>query len=314
VARAYRAGTLTSEGPTEQDPRRGRRRRLTPSPQRSGVARLTAGPRAYGWCRTRWRWATVALEVQARRGGPGPAEALRRGRHARGWAWKRAKLAAKGDGPQRVEKLARLRVVVDHLPATAARCFAGELDIPLVPTGGSRWLPQGDQVEVLTPGSNAKRDWAGAWEMRTGPVIPRGWWRKAQGLVLGLPQARGRASPVARCARPYGAVDNDKIPNAQAVAQGRAAPPRCEALCLPTSCPKASPSERACGEVHDKGARNQRRKRLWAGGRAVGQPLSSNGPGHSEVSELYSPPEVTAALQDLRPAERAPEEIAQLAA
>ena len=35
--------------------------------------------------------------------------------------------------------------------------FADELDINLLPKVGYQWMPKGEQVEVLTPGTNAKR-------------------------------------------------------------------------------------------------------------------------------------------------------------
>jgi transposase len=77
VVRAYRAGTLTFDDPAEEDVRRIRLRILTPSLKRSVVALLKTVPRAYGWCRTRWSCATLALEVQARRGVRVSAETMR---------------------------------------------------------------------------------------------------------------------------------------------------------------------------------------------------------------------------------------------
>ena len=40
--------------------------------------------------------------------------------------------------------------------------FADELDINLLPKVSSHWMPKGDQVEVMTPGTNEKRYLAGA--------------------------------------------------------------------------------------------------------------------------------------------------------
>jgi transposase len=136
VARAYRAGTFTCDDPTEENTRRRRWRSLTPSRKRSVLALLKTVPRTWGWCRTRWSCATLALEVQARRGVWVSAETMRRWLHELGWVWKRAKLAAKDDDPQRVAKLARSRSVFEHLPAQAALFFADELDIHLLPKVG----------------------------------------------------------------------------------------------------------------------------------------------------------------------------------
>jgi transposase len=314
VVKAYRAGRLPFDDPAEEDAKRARLRSLTPSLKRSVLALLKAAPRAYGWCRTRWSCATLALEVHARRGVQVSAETMRRWLHELGWVWKRAKLAAKDDDPRRVEKLARIRAVFEHLPAKAALFFADELDMPLLPKVGYQWMPKGEQVEVLTPGTNEKRYLAGALDMRTGTVIQRVWWRKTHGLFLDLLQALDRTYPAARFTHLYVVVDNYKIHKAQAVEQWLAAHPRFELLFLPTYCPKASPIERAFGDVHDKCTRNHRRKRLWALVKDVEQHLCVNGPWHYELSELYYTPEVTAALQNLLPAEPASAELSQLAA
>jgi hypothetical protein len=77
--------------------------------------------------------------------------------------WNRAKLAAKDDDPQRVEKLARIRYTLEHLPAGAVLFFAGELDISLLPKVGYQWMPKGEQLEVPDPGTNEKRYLAGAF-------------------------------------------------------------------------------------------------------------------------------------------------------
>jgi transposase len=314
VVRAYRAGTLTCEDPTEEDPCRRRLRILTPSLKRSVLALLKTVPRACGWCRTRWSCATLALEVQARRGVQVSAETMRRWLHELGWVWKRAKLIAKDDDPQRVEKLARIRSVFEHLPAKAALFFADELDISLLPKVGYQWMPKGEQVEVPTPGTNEKRYLAGALDMRTGTIVHRVWWRKTHGLFLDLLQTLDRAYPALYFTHLYVVVDNYKIHKARAVEQWLAAHPHVELLFLPTYCPKASPIERAFGDVHDKCTRNHRRKRIWHLVHDVEQHLQVNGPWAYVLSDLYYTPEVTAAVEALRAAETTQEESSQLAA
>jgi transposase len=314
VVKAYRAGTLTFADSTEGKPGRARVRSLTPSLKRSVLALLKTMPRAWGWCRTRWSCATLALELQAHRGVQVSTETMRRWLHDLGWVWKRAKLAAKDDDPQRVEKLARIRLVFERLSARAALFFADELDIPLLPKVGSQWMPKGEQVEVLTPGTNEKRYLAGALDMRTGMIWHRVWWRKTHGLFLDLLQALEQAYPPGRFTHLYVVLDNYKIHKAQAVAQWLAAHPRFELLFLPTYCPKASPIERAFGDVHDKCTRNHKRKQLWAVVQDVEQHLQVNGPWRYELSEIYYSPAVTAAVQALLLAETPPGELSQLAA
>src|SRR5262245_37483651 len=79
VVRAYRAGDLKwleeGEG-TGNLP--AQRTGLSPTLSRSVLAILQIAPRACGWCRTRWSCATVALELQARRGVAVSAETVRR--------------------------------------------------------------------------------------------------------------------------------------------------------------------------------------------------------------------------------------------
>ena len=313
VVKAYQAGTLTFDDSSEAAGQT-RVRTLTPSLKRSVVALLKTVPRACGWCRTRGSCATLALEVQARRGVVVSAETMRRWLHELGWVWKRAKLAAKDDDPQRVEKLARIRSVFEHLPTKAALFFADELDIHLLPKVGYQWMPKGEQAEVLTPGTNEKRYLAGALDMRDGTIVHRVWWRKTHGLFLDLLQTLDRTYPVAQFSHLYLVVDNSKIHKAQAVEQWLTAHPRFELLFLPTYCPQASPIERAFGDVHDKWTRNHKRKQLWALVSDVDRHLSVNGPWRYELSEIYYTPEVTAALQALLAAQTAPEEISQLAA
>jgi transposase len=314
IVKAYRAGGLTFDDPTAEDAGRAWVRRLTPTLKRSLVAILKAVPHACGWCRTRWSCATLALEVQTRRGLRVSAETVRRWLHELGWVWKRAKLVAKDDDPQRVEKWARIRSVFEPLATTAALFFADELDIGLLPKVGYQWMPQGEQLEVLTPGTNENRYLAGALDMRTGMIVHRVWWRKTHGLFLDLLQALDRASPATHFTHLYVSADNYKIHKAQAVEQWLAAHPRLELLFLPTYCPKASPIERAFGDVHDKCTRNHTRKRRWHLVRDVEQHLQVNGPWAYALSELYYTPEVTAAVQGLVTAETTQEESSQLAA
>ena len=315
VVRAYRAGEL--EGMLAEDtPGRlpGRQTGLTPALQRSVLAILKAVPRACGWCRTRWSCATVALEVQARRGLGVSAETVRRWLQELGWEWQRAKLVAKDDDPQRVEKLARIRYTFAHVRAGAALVFADEWDISLLPKVGYQWLPKGEQVEVLTPGTNEKRYLAGALDITTGTTQHWVWYRNTTGLFLDLLVTLERAYPAREFSCLAVVVDNSTSHYAGEVEKWLGAHPRFQLLFLPTYCPKANPLERAFGEVHDKCTRNHTRKRMWPLVRDVEQHLQVNGPWPYVLSEIYYTPEVTAAVQALRATETAQQEISQLAA
>jgi len=315
VIKAYRAGGLEgafvgegAEGGQAQRPV------LMPGLKRSVLAILHAVPRACGWCRTRWSCATVALELQARRGLVVSAETVRRWLHEVGWEWKRAKLVAKDNDPKRVEKLARIRSAFEQMRAGVALFFADELDISLLPKVGYQWMPKGAQVEVMTPGTNEKRYLAGALEVTTGTIEHCVWYRKTTGLFLDLLNTLDRAYPASAFTHLSVVADNAKIHHAGEVEKWLAAHPRFELLYLPTYCPRANPIERAFGDVHDKCTRNHTRQRLWHLVQDVKQHLHGNGPWRYALSDLYYTPEVTAAVQTLRAAEPAQEEISQLAA
>jgi len=314
IVRAYRAGTLTFEETAEHAPQQRRLRLLTPSLKRSVPALLKTTPRADGWCRTRWSCATLAVEVQVRRGIRGSAATLRHWLHELGWEWKRAKVAAKEDDPERVEKWARIRVAFERRRAGVALCFADELDISLLPKVGYQWMPKGEQGEVRTPGTNEKRYLAGALELTPGTITHCVWYRKQTGLFLDLRETLDRTHPAPLFSHLTVVADKAKIHHAQKVQQWLAAPPRFEVLYLPTYCPRATPIERAFGDVHDKGTRNHTRKRMWHLGQDVKRHLRSNGPWRYALSEIYYTPEVTAAVETLQTADSSLAALSQLAA
>jgi transposase len=270
---------------------------FTPSLRRSLLALLKKSPMAYGWCRTRWSCATLALQLQVQRGIRLSAETVRRCLHALDWVWKRAKLAAKDSDPERASKLARIRSVCEHLGPREALLFADELDLHLLPKVGAQWMPRATQVEVMTPGRNEQRHLAGALDLRTGRVHYRLWFRKVTGLFLDLLDLLNRVYPARRWDRIYVVADNDKIHKAILVQHWLQQHPRLQLLFLPTYCPRANPIERCFGDLHDKVTRNHRRQRMRDLVAAVKRHLQQNGPWHYQLSELYQETEVTKALR-----------------
>jgi transposase len=282
---------------------------LLPTLRRSLLALLKAPPRASGWCRTRWSCATLALTLQAKRGIIVSAETMRRWLHEIGWVWKRAKLVAKDDDPQRVDRLARIRFVCEPLKQGEALVFADELDIHLLPKVGCAWMPTGTQLEVMTPGQNQQAYLAGALDRTTGNLLHCVGPRQTNTLCRDLLGHVEASDPTPRYTRIYVVVDNDKIHKAKAVEQWLAAHPRFTLLWLPTYCPRANPIERAFGDVHDCCTRNHQRKRLPDLVADVEDHLRLNGPWPYKLSELYYEPAVTAAVEKI-----ASEEHTQVAA
>jgi transposase len=273
---------------------------LAPSLQRSLLVLLQKPPATFGWCRTRWSCATLALSLEARRGLRVSAETVRRWLQRMGWRWKRAKLVAKDNDPQRATKLAAIRLAVETLRPRQALLFVDELDIQLLPKTGYQWMRKGTQTEVLTPGKNEKQYLAGGWDFRTGVIHYCFGERKTNALFRNLLDTIQTRYPAQRYERVYLVADNYRVHKAQAVQQWLAAHPRFELLWLPTYCPKANPIERVFGDTHDKVTRNHKRKRLRALVADVGRHLDRHGPWPYQLSRLYQEPEITAALQTLR--------------
>jgi transposase len=270
---------------------------LTPSLQRSLLALLQKTPAVYGWCRTRWSCATLALQLQMQRNIGLSAETVRRCLHALGWVWKRAKLVAKDTDPERASKLARIRCVYERLGERETLLFADELDLHLLPEVGSQWMPQGTQVEIMTPGKDERRYLAGALDVRTGQVHYCLWFRKMTGLFLDLLNVLDRAYPARRWDRIYVVADNGKIHKAAAVRHWLEQHARFQLLFLPTYCPRANPIERCFGDLHDKVTRNHRRKRMRDLVDDVRRHLAQNGPWHYQLSEIYYAADVTQASE-----------------
>jgi putative transposase len=216
-----------------------------------------------------------------------------------GWVWKRAKLVAKDTDPQRVERLARIRWVFEHLQAWETLVFADELDIALLPKVGSAWMPIGTQVEVMTPGQNEKHYLAGALDVATGSLRYCLGARKTNALFRDLLSVLDTTYPPTQYQRLYVVVDNYKIHKAKAVGQWLERHPRFALLFLPTYCPRANPIERAFGDVHDKCTRNHTRKRLRNLVKDVQQHVQVNGPWHYKLSQIYYESDVTAAMENM---------------
>lgn len=272
---------------------------LTPSLKRSLLALLRAAPEVYGWCRTRWSCATLAAQLKVNRGLDVSAETLRRYLAELGYVWKRAKLVAKDDDPQRVEKLARIRWIIEHLTPKHLLLFVDELDIQLLAKVGYQWMARSEQEEVMTPGQNQKRYLAGALDIVTGKIVHCIWYRKVTGLFVDLLKIIDESYPVQNYTRIYLVADNYKIHKSKAVEKWLKGHPRFEILYLPTYCPKANPIERAYGDVHDKCTRNHKRKRIWELIEDVRRHFRVNGPWKYKLPDIYYEPEVTAAVEKM---------------
>ncbi len=271
---------------------------------RSLGALLKRAPAAYGWCRTRWSCQALALQVAATRGLRVSRETIRRTLHQLDYRWKRARHVARDDDPQRTQKLARIRHLVETLPRNAAFFFADELDIALLPKLGYEWMRRGTQREVMTPGKNEKSYLAGALNVVTGKLLHVVGERKDRFLFIELLKRIERACPATTCAKIYVVADNYGIHKASAVVAWLAQHPRFEVVWLPSYCPRANPIERAFLDVHDKCTRNHKRTHIAELVGDVVWHLKRNGPWRYKLSEIYNEAEVDRAVIELSAAEK----------
>ena len=297
IVRAYQAGTLgwtaDAEGTLGAPVRT---TVLMPWRQRSLRALLKAAPRTYGWCRTCWSCATLAMQLHTKHGIAVSAETVRRWLHELGWVWKRAKLVAKDTDPQRVERLACIRWHFEHLRAQDVMVCADELDIHLLPKVGYTWRPKGAREIVMTPGQHAKHYLAGALNLATGQVVHCLGLRKNNELFRALLTRLDQTYPAPRIQHIYVVVDNYSIHKAKAVEQWLGSHPRFTLLFVPTYCPRANPIERLFGDVHDKCTRNHKRKRLYTLIKDIERYMQEHGPWQYQLSQVYYEPAITAAV------------------
>ena len=190
---------------------------LLPWRRRALGALLKTPPRAYGWCRTRWRGATLAAPLKVKHGMDVSAWTVRRWLHEMGWGWKRAKRRAKDDDPARIDRLARIRFQAEHLQGQERMVFADERDSHLWPKVGAAWMPKGRQEEVLTPGKNDKHYLAGALRLDTGQVLHGLGPRKNNGLFRDLLTLLAQTYPAPGVKRIDVVVDNYGMHKARAV-------------------------------------------------------------------------------------------------
>ena len=142
---------------------------------RSSVSRIVRAYRAgtLGWTVDKKKKkldGTLAAQLSAKHGIGGSAETVRRWLHELGWVWKRAKLIAKDTDPQRVARLACIRLHFERLGARDVMVLADARDSHLLPNVGYAWIPKGARELVMTPGQNAKQYLAGALNLSTGKL------------------------------------------------------------------------------------------------------------------------------------------------
>jgi putative transposase len=128
-------------------------------------------PRSFGFFRSRWCCAVLALLLWRQYGVHTSRETVRRWLHQAGIVWRRPRPVLRRPDPNRPAVYEALRALLLHLPDDETVVFQDEVDVALNPKIGCMWMPRGRQAEVVTPGNNAKGYLAGSLHWRTGKLF-----------------------------------------------------------------------------------------------------------------------------------------------
>lgn len=128
-------------------------------------------PRDFGFFRTRWSCALLALLLWEQERIRISAETVRRGMRQMEFVWRRPRPVVGLHDPDHDAKLRKIKRLISSLPADETAVFQDEVDINLNPKIGACWMVRGEQAEVVTPGNNEKRYLAGSLHWRTGQLL-----------------------------------------------------------------------------------------------------------------------------------------------
>jgi len=151
----------------------------------------TLTPREFGYCRSRWCCATLAVVLWDVHRVKLSDETVRRLLHGQGMVWRRPRPVPGRSDPHRAWKLRKIRELLRDLPEDEAAVFQDEVDLNLNPDIGCMWMERGGQAEVVTPGTNVKRYLSGSMSWRSGElVVTQGAKRDAELFVRHLDDLR----------------------------------------------------------------------------------------------------------------------------
>ena len=220
----------------------------------------TRTPRDFGYCRSRWCCATLAVVLYDTHRVTVSAETVRRCLRAQQMVWRRPRPVLGPTDEQRRWKLRKIRELLRDLPADEAAAFQDEVDLNLNPDIGCMWMEKGQQATVVTPGNNVRRYLAGSMSWRSGElIVTQGTRRNAELFVRHLDDLR-------RAFRHYRKVhvicDNARfhtILGSKVVRQYMAQHgDRIVLHYLPAYSPQDNPIERVWWHLHEQITRNHR--------------------------------------------------------
>jgi len=215
-------------------------------------------PRDFGYLRSRWCCATLALVLWNRHSVKVSAETVRRWLARENLVWRRPRPVLGPADEQRRWKLRKIRELLRDLPEDEAAVFQDEVDLNLNPDIGCMWMRQGEQARVITPGTNVKRYLAGSMSWRTGElIVSQGSSRNAELFVRHLEDLRRRFR---RHKVIHVICDNARFHTAQGSKLVRAYLERwghrIRLHYLPAYSPQDNPIERVWWHLHEQVTRN----------------------------------------------------------
>lgn len=213
-------------------------------------------PRAYGFFRSRWTCAVLAILLWERQHVRKSPETIRRQLHRQNYVWRRPRPVLGPVDPAYHEKVRRIQRLLRSLPADETAVFQDEVDVHLNPKIGSMWMPRGEQAEVETPGNNVKRHLAGSLVWRTSTLIvsPPGTRRNTALFLAHLDDLRRRLRGYRKI---HVICDNAAFHKSRAVREYLEQwEHRIELHYLPTYAPETNPIERVWWHLHETITRN----------------------------------------------------------
>lgn len=217
-------------------------------------------PLSFGYVRSRWCCATLALVLLQVHQVPVSVETVRRWLHRQQMVWRRPRPVLERKDANRSRKLKAIRQLLGDLPPDEVAFFEDEVDISTHPKIGCMWMEKGHQATVPTPGDNHKRYLAGSMDWRSGKLIAtEGQGRNAELFLAHLEELRCRYRGYHRI---HVICDNASFHTAKGskkVAQYlRQWGHRIVLHYLPKYAPDTNPIERLWWHLHEEVTRNHR--------------------------------------------------------
>jgi transposase len=132
---------------------------------------LEKTPRDFGFARSRWTCATLALNLRRELGLRLGRESVRRILRDLGFVWRRPRPVVGPTDPDHKPKMKAIRHLLAHLCSWEVAVFQDEVQLDLNPKIGRQWMLCGHQSEVVTPGDNVQRHLAVSQVVGSGKLI-----------------------------------------------------------------------------------------------------------------------------------------------